>query len=111
MTIQQSESLSCMCSVKNAQVTGVWVPVVDSCNLLLRGSFDQRTEHTVPLYDTMLTDKQNSNAHDTLFRFACAQGSAGIAVRDDMIAFPYIRLETSVPQSDVRTLMVIAHMG
>lgn len=100
-TVPLSGQASDEIDVFNGVVSGVWSPVVTSCTLTLRGSFDSTSANYVPL-----TNPAGSGD----WTFAVGPGSRGITLQDPGLPFPYLKLFTSVAQAAVRSFAVIVKL-
>src|SRR4051812_30069854 len=102
--IPLSGTVSDAVDVTGAKFIAVWLPVVTSGQLLLRGSFDQTSANFVPIMNPNATPIASRWWADT------GAGSAGVLLDWAAQAFPFIKLETSVAQAAVRSLAVISKL-
>lgn len=93
LTIAQSAFVSETFDVTGVRLIGIWVPVVTSGQLFLKGSFDTTSANFVRVMD--------QNASPIASHWFANVGPGSIAVAFDLAAspFPFCRLETSVAQA------------
>ena len=78
-----------------ADLIGLYAPVVDSCQLFLQGNYgSQSSAEFVRLEDPL-------NFGD--WTWPVGPGSSAIVISDPAHAFPFLRIELSAAQTDVRT--------
>lgn len=90
--------LSDLISLEGATLEGLWAPTVTSGTLTIRGSFDTTSANFVPL-----TNPAGSGD----WTFAVGPGSRGVSLQDVGFPFPFIKLFTSVAQTDARSFAVV----
>ncbi|HEV8642071.1 MAG TPA: hypothetical protein VGV13_13305 [Methylomirabilota bacterium] len=101
-TIPLSGTLSGIVDVSNAKTLGIWVPVITSGQLYLRGSFDQTSANFVPILTSA-----GMSAVSSRWYAEVGPGSLGVSFGQEL-PFPFIMLETSVNQAAVRSLAVFS---
>jgi hypothetical protein len=85
---------------KRGVLYAMWVPVVDSCAVTLRSSWDQTSANYVPLMQS------TGSLEWTLTR---GVGSCAVTLQDVAYPFPFLRIFCgSVAQTAVRTFAVIS---
>ena len=95
-TISSGGTISATLAIRRGKIAAIWTPVVTSCDLQLQGSWDTTSAHFADLFFP-----------DGTWRWKCDIGAGGVVMPlDDAIAVPYLRLETSVAQTDTRTFVV-----
>ncbi|HEV8642070.1 MAG TPA: hypothetical protein VGV13_13300 [Methylomirabilota bacterium] len=100
-TIPLSGTLSSIVDVTGARAVGIWIPVISSSQVLLRGSFDQNSADFWPIF--------NQNATPISSRWYVDAGPGSMAVSLDVgveFPFPFIMIETAVAQAAVRSVAV-----
>ena len=97
-TIAQSEQVTSYVALKGADLFGLWCPTITSCNMFLQGSFDTTSANFV---------RALSPVGSASFEAALGVGSLCIALSDAAHPFPYVKLESSVVQTNVRTFVVV----
>src|SRR2546422_5513807 len=88
--------------VQGGTLFGLWTPVVDSCAITIRASFDQTSANYLPV--------QNSNG-SLDWTFSAGPGSKAISLQDAVFPFPFCRIFTSVAQTLPRTFAIINKFG
>jgi hypothetical protein len=97
-TIASGTQVSGTVPLIGGRLFGLWVPVITSAQVFLRGSFDATSANFL-----RLTNPAGSGD----WTFAAGPGSKAVTLQDPAFPFPYLRIETSVAQTDVRTLVVV----
>lgn len=101
-TIASGSSVSGIVRLGGADLFGLWVPVLSSGSLLfLQGSWDETAANFV-----RLTNPAGSGDW-TLGPGGASPGSRAVTLQDAGFPFPYVRCETSVAQTDPRTLAFV----
>lgn len=98
VTIPLSASVSGAFSLKHASALGLWAPAVTSCAAYLQVSFETASA-------SFLRAAAADGAGD--WTWALGPGSKAAAVGAVAGAFPYARVETGVPQAEVRSFAVV----
>ena len=93
--------LSDLISVEGATLEGLWAPVVTSCTIVVRGSFDTTSANFVNL-----TNPAGSGD----WTFAVGLGSRGITLQDVAFPFPFMKLFTGVAQTEPRSFALVAKL-
>jgi hypothetical protein len=93
-TIASGAQLSSLVELQGADLFGLWAPTVTSGTITLRGSFDTLSANFIPL--------QNP-AGSGDWTFAVGPGSKAITLQDVAFPFPYMKLFSSVAQTDNRS--------
>ena len=88
--------------VQGGTLFGLWCPIVDSCAITLRGSFDQTSANYLPV-------QQSGGSLD--WTFSAGPGSKAISLQDTAFPFPFLRLFTSVAQTLPRTFAIVNKFG
>jgi hypothetical protein len=96
-TIASGASVSGTVALVGADLFGLWAPVVTSCQIFLQGNYD-----TTPANFVRLQNPAGSGD----WAFAVGAGSKAISLQDVAFPWPYLRVETSVAQTDVRTFAI-----
>jgi hypothetical protein len=104
-TIAQSATVSDAVDVTGVKTLGVWIPVVTSGQLLLRGSFDQTSANFVPVF------APNASPIASRWFANIGPGSATLAIDLAAAPFPFVKLETTVAQAAVRSLALVCKLG
>ncbi len=99
VTVPLSGQLSGEVAIAGGDLFGLWVPVVTSCTIVLRGSFDATSANFVTL-----TNPAGSGD----WTFAAAGGSRGVTLQDVAFPYPFFKLFCSVAQAAARDILVIA---
>ena len=79
-------------------IGSVWIPAVTSCQMFLQGSWDTTSANFHRIQNTIGT---------STFCMLAADGSKVFPVLSANIGMPYVRLESSVTQTDTRTCVGI----
>lgn len=97
VTIPQSGSISGDLAIIGGVKPGLlWSPVVTSCQIYMRGSFDTTSANFVPI------DKTDGS---TRWAWNVGPGSAAVGL-ESFVSFPYMRIETSVTQANTAVFTV-----
>lgn len=88
-------------SLIGADLAGLWCPTVTSCNLFIQGSFDTTSGNFVRML-------QADGVGD--FQLDVGVGSRCAGISEVAHAFPYLRIEASVAQTDVRSFVVVTKL-
>jgi hypothetical protein len=97
LTIPLSGTVSGDIDLAGGDLYGLWAPVVTSCQLFLQGSWDTTSANFVRL--------QNA-AGSGDWTWSVDAGSKMITLQDVAFPAPYLRVETSVAQTAVRSFAV-----
>ena len=100
-TIASGDTVSTTVGIANARAIGVIAPVVTSCQINIRGNFDTVSAGFMPL-----TNPAGSGA----LAWATGVGSNAINITDHALPFTYMRLESSVAQTDTRTFSIVTKL-
>lgn len=84
-----------------ADLFGLWAPTVTSCTLTLRGSFDSTSANFIPLTNP-------AGSGDWIF--AVGPGSRAVTLQDVAFPAPFLKLFTSVAQTDTRTFAIFGKL-
>lgn len=103
--VDSGSSISEVVGLGNGWLTGIWAPVVDSCDLFLQGSFDQTSANFVRAVDTNFG--AGGSGYSDPFKWAVGPGSEAIIMHSAYRSLPYARVEMGVSQTDTRTLAFI----
>lgn len=87
--------------IGNAEKIGIWAPTVTSCQLFVQGAFNQTSANFVRLMEANLTSPRSH------FVFPVGPGSLGVMLESVVAAFPFIKLESSLAQTDTRTFGIL----
>jgi hypothetical protein len=98
-TIAQSAQVSSVINLAGGHNFGLWAPVVDSCQLFLLGSWDAAA---VP--ETFVRLQNPAGSGD--WTFAVGPGSKAISLHDVAFPVPFLKVETSVAQTAVRSFAI-----
>lgn len=102
VTIPLSGTLSGDIDLSNArEIVGIKFPVVNSGNVFVQGAFNTTS--------ATFTRVQNTNVGSGDLNLIVEGGSKSVQV-SDLRAWPFIRIETSIAQSAVRSLAVITRL-
>jgi hypothetical protein len=96
VTISSGDTVSGVAAIRGGRIATLWAPTVTSCDLQLQASWDTTSANFADLF-----------ALDGTWRWKCEIGVGGVAMPlNDVVSVPYLRLETSVAQADVRTFVI-----
>ncbi|MDR7401308.1 MAG: hypothetical protein QN155_03650 [Armatimonadota bacterium] len=98
--IASGATLSDPVAVKGADLFSVWAPAVTSCQVFLQGSWDPVTNFV------RLTNPAGSGD----WAWALGPGQRAVTLQDVAFPFPFLRLESSVAQTDTRTFAVVVKL-
>ncbi len=90
--------LSGVFELRGGDLTGIWAPVLTSCTIVVRASFDTASANFVNL-----TNPAGSGD----WVFAAGPGSRGITLQDVAFPYPFFKLFCSVVQTDNRIFAAI----
>ncbi|MDR7537432.1 MAG: hypothetical protein QN183_13835 [Armatimonadota bacterium] len=99
-TIASGATLSDVVPVIGADLFGLWAPAVTSGQVYLQGSWDPVTNFV------RLTNPAGSGD----WAWALGPGQRAVTLQDVAFPFPFLRLESSVAQTDTRTFVVIVKL-
>ena len=91
----------------NGRLQSIWAPVVDSCQIFVRASFDSTSANFVRVIDTNIIDTGSNKGYDNPLRWDIAAGSEALILEQSIEGLPFIKIETSVAQTDVRTFVLL----
>lgn len=94
-TISSGGTVSATLAITGARNAVLFAPVVNSCELKVRASWDDVASHFLDLYGLDGTQR---------WQFDVEAGSKAMPL-NDIDAVPYVRVETSVAQTDTRTFV------
>jgi hypothetical protein len=100
-TIPLSGSVSDDIDLRKGRLEAIFVPVLTSGDLLVRGALDQTSANFVRLQHPVLAQPLSGD-----LRFATGPGSRMILWPDNLPTPSYLRLETSVAQAAAREFTV-----
>lgn len=98
-TINSGDQVSETVRLDNVTDVTLWVPTVDSCQLFLQGAWDTTSANFVRL----MTDQGSQD-----FVLQTGPGSLAAILTTIVAPLPALRVETSVAQTDNRTLTLIS---
>lgn len=99
--IASGGQLSALVAVAGGDLFGLWAPVVTSCTLTIRGSFDQTSANFVTL---------GNPAGSGDWTFAVGAGSKGVTLQDVGFPYPFFKLFASVAQGADRDFIIVTKM-
>jgi hypothetical protein len=97
-TIPLSGTLSQIVNIRGAREVGVWVPAVTSGNVFPQVSFSGEPA-------TFVRAQNAAGSGD--FTLAAADGLRGFTLTAAAMPFLFVRFESAVPQTAVRSLAVV----
>jgi len=100
-TISSGSTLSTAIDVANSDLFGLYIPIVNSCQLYLQGSFNTTSGNYARIFSS------DGLADWSAFT---AAGSRCLPIQGIGIPFASIKIETSVAQTDVRTFALVAKL-
>lgn len=98
VTINSGSSVSNTFQIGRATMATLWAPVLTSCQVFIQGSYDVTSGNFVR---AIQVDGSGDFAADL------GQGSKMVVISDPIHPVDFIRLESSVTQTDTRTFAII----
>lgn len=104
-TIASGSTVSGIVALAGADLFSLWVPVLSSgSNVFLQGSYDQTSANFL-----RLTNPAGSGDW-ILGPGGASPGSRAVTLQDPGFGWPFLRIETSVAQTDTRTFCVLVKL-
>lgn len=104
-TVSTSATVSGAFGLSAHRMVALWAPTVDSCELRLKGSYDQTSANFLRMDDTNIDPGASGYTNEFLWQVGA--GSKGLLMSRNFDGTPFAKVELSVAQTSPRTLAVI----